>query len=985
MKRLWMVGALALALGTATAQGQTRQISGTVVEEGSGAPLSAAQVHVKGTAIGTSTRANGTFTLQVPARDVVLEVRSIGYTPIEVTVLAQTATVTVTMKRDALKLNQVVVTGQASEVSRRNLANSVASVSAEDLTKVSTQSIDDAFQGKIAGATLSTSTGAPGGGTRLQIRGISSILGSAQPLFVVDGVIVTDIAIGSGTNKITAASGTVISYEAEEAPDNRIGDINPNDIESVEVLKGSAASAIYGSKASGGVILITTKRGQSGSPRFNLQTGMGTSVLAYRNGSRHFQSLADAVTAFGPNITPYWNPNLNLDYENLAYGNRPVNQETSLSVRGGTENTKYFVSGLYRDEQGIVNNTFARKYELRVNIDQKLSDRLELLVGSAVARTGNDRGLFGNDNRGNSVAYTLTATPGFLDLRQNADGTWPINPIYPSNPLQTIAQLQNREWVWRFINTARLTFDAIQNNRHHLRVIAYGGADALNQNNNVYSPPSLQYETANATYGTSIVSWSGNLQSNLNLNLVDSWTPRSWVTATSQVGTQFEDRVFAQTRTSGQNLLGGLEEVTAGTIQGIAETRLRTDDFGVFAQTEVLFWEKLMATVGVRADRSSNNGDPGKFFFFPKASASYRLGVVRRGWLDDLKLRVAYGETGNQPLYGQKFTPLTNSNISGIGALQVSTTLAAAGIRPERQAEFEGGLDMTILGNKGTLELTGYVRNVSDMLITQTLAPSTGYGSETSNGAGMQVRGAEVVASIFAVNRGEFSWTTRLNWGANRSKITYLPVPSFLLGSPQSGAVKIELGKSATQIWANDTLPQPGGRVVVPRVIGDGNPLWNAGWGNEFRYGSFSFYALLDRQLGGMSANGTWRHYDLSQNSIDYDQLNAAGLKIGDVRRTTYLQVTNIFYEDASYLKLREATVGWDIPPRVVHRVFTGASTAKLTLSGRNLIWWTNYRGGDPESQNFGNAGIPASVQRNVELAAYPASKTFWLTLSVDF
>ncbi|MFI5309825.1 MAG: TonB-dependent receptor plug domain-containing protein, partial [Gemmatimonadales bacterium] len=301
MRRLWISLALALALGTATAQAQTRPISGTVVEEGSGSPIFGAQVHVKGTATGTSTRENGSFTLQAPARDIVLEVRSIGFTPIEVTVPAQTATATITMKRDALKLNQVVVTGQASEVSRRNLANSVASVSAEDLTKVSTQSVDDALQGKIAGATLSTSTGAPGGGTRLQIRGISSILGSAQPLFVVDGVIVSDVAIGSGTNMLTHASGSVISYDAEEAPDNRIADLNPNDIESVEVLKGSAASAIYGSKASGGVILITTKRGQSGSPKFNLQTGLGTSVLAYHNNSRKFQSLADAITAFGPN------------------------------------------------------------------------------------------------------------------------------------------------------------------------------------------------------------------------------------------------------------------------------------------------------------------------------------------------------------------------------------------------------------------------------------------------------------------------------------------------------------------------------------------------------------------------------------------------------------------------------------------------------------------------------------------------------------
>ena len=985
MRRLWIAGLLGLALGSAPAQAQTRQVTGKVTEEGTGAPLAAAQIHVKGTAIGTATLDDGTFTLQVPTRDVVLEIRRIGYPPVERTVAAGSSTLLVTLKHDVLKLEEVIITGQATGVSRRNLANSVASVSAEEITKVSTTSVDQAFQGKIAGAQLSQSTGAPGGGTRVRIRGISSILGSASPLYVVDGVIVTDVAIGSGTNKITGASGSAISAESQEAPDNRIADLNPNDIESVEILKGSAAAAIYGSKASGGVILITTKRGETGAPQFSLQTGIGTSRLAYKNGSRRFLTLGDAVAAFGAGVTPYFDPNVFYDYEDLAYGNKPLNQETSLSVRGGSANTKYFVSALYRDEEGIVYNTFARKYELRLNLDQKLSDKVSLQVGSALARTGNDRGLFGNDNKGNSISYTLTATPGFIDLRRKADGSWPINPTYASNPLQTVAQLQNREWVWRFVNTARLTIDAFQNNTHTLRVIAYGGADVLNQANNVYSPPSLQYETADGTFGTTVVSASANLQSNLNLNIVDVWKPRSWITATTQLGTQAEERVFNQSRTSGQNLIGGLEEVTAGTIRDVAESRLRTDDYGVFGQTEVLVKDKLLLTLGMRADRSSNNGDPGKFFVFPKASASYRFAGLRPGWVDDLKVRFAYGETGNQPLYGQKFTALDNSNIGGFGALRVSAARAAADIRPERQHELEGGVDMTILGNKGTLELTAYRRNVSDMLITRTLAPSTGYSSEVSNGAGMQVTGGEISASIFAVNRGDFSWTTKLNWGANRSKITFLPVPSFLLGSPQTGAVKIELGKSATQIWANDTLPQPGGRVVVPRVIGDGNPNWNAGWANDFRFGAFSFYALLDRQLGGMAANGTWRHYDLSQNSNDYDVVAATGAKLGDVRRTSYVQVTNIYYQDASYLKLREVTIGWEVPARLTRMLWSGGNAAKFTLSGRNLVWWTNYRGGDPEAQNFGSAAIPGSVQRNIELASYPASRSYWLTFSVGF
>jgi hypothetical protein len=173
--------------------------------------------------------------------------------------------------------------------------------------------------------------------------------------------------------------------------------------------------------------------------------------------------------------------------------------------------------------------------------------------------------------------------------------------------------------------------------------------------------------------------------------------------------------------------------------------------------------------------------------------------------------------------------------------------------------------------------------------------------------------------------------------------------------------------------------------VVVPVVMGDGNPLWTAGLSNEVRYKRFSLYALVDQQKGGMLANGTWRHYDLGQNSRDYDELDEFGRKKGDVRRTSYLQVTRIFYQNTSFIKLREVTFTWDMPQAWTQSVWKGASNARLSLSGRNLIWWTRFRGGDPEAQNFGGGGAPDAVQRNRELAAYPASRNFWLNFSVDF
>ncbi len=669
----------------------------------------------------------------------------------------------------------------------------------------------------------------------------------------------------------------------------------------------------------------------------------------------------------------------------MTYGEHPVNSETSVSVSGGNENTRYFVSALKRDEHGIVRNTYANKTGIRVNLDQRLGTRLMMQVGSEVLSTGNDRGLFGNDNAGNSVAYTLTKVPSFLDIRRPSGGAFPINPLYNSNPLQTIDLFKNTESVWRNISTARLTYDAWTGGQQKVQLIAYGGADVLNQKNLIFSPPELQYEPLDGLPGTSATSYADNVQSNLNLNAVHSWTPRPSIGITSQIGTQYERRTFGQSRAAAQNLLGGLEVVTAGTVRDVDESRLEVNDFGLFAQTEILWNERLLFTVAARADRSSNNGDPKKFFVFPKASASYRFPELRPGIVDELKLRVGYGETGNQPLYGQKFTGLDLSSIGGLGAFRVGTTRAADDIRPERQREVEGGIDAALFGNRANLEVTGFQRNISDLLITRTLAPSTGYSAEVSNGAAMRVRGLEISMGGFPLQRAELGWNTRLNFGMNRSKITSLPVPAFLLGTPQTGAVRIELDSSATQLIGNDTLQQAGGRVVVPVKMGDGNPSWTAGWSNEVRYGAVSLYALLDHQQGGMLANGTWRHYDLGQNSVDYDELMPNGQKVGEFRRLTYLQVTKIYYQDASYTKLREVTFAWNIPTRYLQTVTSRVNSAKLSVSGRNLKWWTDFRGGDPEAQNFGAAGVPDAIQRNRELAAYPASKSYWLNLSVDF
>jgi hypothetical protein len=372
------------------------------------------------------------------------------------------------------------------------------------------------------------------------------------------------------------------------------------------------------------------------------------------------------------------------------------------------------------------------------------------------------------------------------------------------------------------------------------------------------------------------------------------------------------------------------------------------------------------------------------------------------GTVDELKVRAAYGTTGNQPQYGQKFTNLTSGSIGGLGGFSFGTTRGFAGIRPELQRELEGGIDASLLGNRAQLELTGFERNISDLLIQRTLAPTTGFSQEVYNGASMRVRGFEASLNAFPIQTqalGGITWNTRINFAMNRSKVTKLPVPAFLISTPQVGAIQIKEGQSATRLVGNDTVgvagtcpPQPvdpsvcSTRVVgnvVPVYMGDASPDYTGGIGNEVRWKGLGLYAMLDRQKGGMLAAGTWRHFDLGQNSRDYDAPGPDPNKtLGKWRTDTYLKVTRIYYQDISYWKLREVTLSYDVPTQFLGR-FGGARNARVSLSGRNLKWWTKFRGGDPDFANFG--GTPESVQRNRELAAYPASRHFWANVQVGF
>ena len=982
--RVNVLAAATLLLWSAPAMAQ-RTVTGTVVDAVSAVPLEGVSISVRGTTTTTNTVAGGKFTLNsAPVAPFSITIRRIGYQPVTINVPAGQNDVRVALTKDLLHLSDVVITGQATTVERRNLANAVATVSGEEISRVSSESVEHALQGKVAGATISQNSGAPGGGVQVRLRGITSINAASEPLYVVDGVVMSNVAIPSNQNAVTRSTGGSNPNLTQDGQVNRIADLNPNDIENVEVLKGASASAIYGSRASNGVVIITTRRGRSGARRINATQRLGFSSISNTLGSRTFTSKEEAVAVWGPGAANYFTPGVVYDQEKELAGKKPLSSESVIDMSGGDEDTRYFISGLWKNDGGIIDNTGFQKQSVRANLNQNFGPRVDLSIQTNLTRTLAQRGLTNNDNTSVSFWMAFPFTPSFVDLRRSADGTFPSNPFTASNPLQTAALMKNDETVWRSIASGRIIFNMIEKPNYSVRLSATGGGDYFTQENSLLFPPELQFEPIDdGEPGTSLLSNSNNLNLNLTGTGVLTYTPsRGGFTSTTSVGGGGSTRDLKISRIVSRNLVGGLGVVGAGTDIQVNETRQRVENASMFAQEELLMLnEKLLLTGGINADRSSANTDTKKWFAYPKVAGSYRF-IEPVSVFNEVKIRGAFGQSGNEPLFGQKFTRLTaTQNINGLPALVVQGTVASADLHPEKQREIEGGTDITFADRRGSLEVTGFRKDISELLLQRNLAPSSGFATEIFNGGKMRTTGVEVGLSFVPIQRDNLEWLSRTTFFRTRSTITELPVPSFRTGGfgTSLGSFEIEEGKSATQIVGNDSLPD-GTRIV--HAIGDATPDFNMSFSNDVKWGGIRLYGLLDWQKGGDVVNLTKFLYDLGSNTADYaNPVSGSTLTAGAARLAAWPKQTRIYVEDAGFVKLRELTLSYDLPQSITSRIGRGVRTAQISVSGRNLLTWTNYTGLDPEVSNFGNQPIA----RNIDVAPFPPSRSFWFSLMLAF
>jgi TonB-linked SusC/RagA family outer membrane protein len=965
----------------AVALSQTREITGTVTVAGSSVPLVGATVTVEGTTLGTMTGPEGRFRLTAPAGQQVVTARHIGYRRATRTVPADQSTVDFGLERDVLQLEGVVVTGQATTVERRSATTAIAHVSGDALNTVATPTIENALAGKITGVNLQSNSGAPGGGIQMQIRGNNTILGAFDPLYVVDGVIYSNDRIASGRGVISAAAFAT----AEDDAVNRVADINPADIESIEILKGAAASSIYGSKAANGVVIITTKRGQRGPARVNVRQRLGVYTRAKTLESRRW-TLAEATDtlAYGPAVAHWFanNPSPYFNHYEQVYNNDDLSYETAVDVSGGTEATRYFIGGTWKRDEGIEIGTGFSRQALRANLTQQLGSRADLRVTSVFNRSEHQRGWNNNCNNYACHGYAFPYTPSFVDLsRRDANGNF-LTPDWgiQANSMQLVELAVNDEETNRFTGGATLNYDAVATSDHSLRLVGSAGIDAFQQNNDLWAPNDLFSERPQTLPGAAIEGDGLSQLFNWNLNAIHSYQPaaRGWSLHTS-AGLQYEDRQLKVSRITTTNLLPGQRNVDQGTNTLPAEELTQERTFALYAQEEVrLLDELLLLQAGLRAERSSMNGDIDKYYVFPKISGSYRiLGVLGEG--SEIKPRIAYGETGNLPVFGQKFTTLGTPALGGVTGITVAGAAGNKDVSPERVKEIEVGIDGIALDDRLTWELTGFDRNTTNLLLQRVPAPSSGFTSQVFNGGKIQNRGIEAAVGFTPIQGNELLWVARVTYTKYWSEVKDLEgLPPFrppLSGFGGLGVTFIEVGQPLTQIIGR-AFDAAGNRTPRDVQIGNTAPDYRMGFTSDVSYKAFTFNAVLDYQHGGDIINLTQFLYDDAGNSHDFGSPEHAARMRGYNNG-----VMTPYIEDATFLKLREVSVGVTLPEEWIARTRLGLRNAKIALSGRNLLTYQKYTGLDPEVANLGSA----AVRNNLDVAAYPPSRGFFLDITVGF
>jgi len=1021
----------------ATAQTpQNVPVSGRVTDP-KGEPLPGVTVLVKGTTNGTSTGADGSFSLSVPENST-LVFSSVGFKTQELAVTGATSTIAVRLSDDQQALNEVVVVGYGTQT-RQDLSTSVASVGSQALARQPVAGFDQALQGQAPGVQVAAPSGAPGAGISVRVRGNASLNLNGSPLYVIDGVPVLP------------------DYQQEISVGNQrlnpLNTLNPNDIESIDVLKDGAAAAIYGVRAANGVVVITTKRGKVGQAQVGLSVYYGVQKLRKKldvlNSQQFIQEYNEIQTNAGLAPVSTTDPRLqsNTDWQDEVYRTASL-QNYQLNVSGGTEKTRYYVAGGYFNQQGISQNSGFDRYNFKINLEQTVSDRFRIGTNLNLSRTHTNGSVRSELALGNSgtVLGALSQIPN-IPVR-NADGTYGVNPLNQSdNPIGNLLETSNQATVYQAIGNIYGEFDILKN----LRVRSSLGIDFRTQNENQFI--SRNYPgTTNADAST-----RGSARTASNQQVI--WLNENTVTYTPNLGDKHHltllagESMQASNRfTSGAETRGFVSNAvpylsSGSTVVGIPGSY--EDSWAllsVFGRANYDYDGKYLFSASLRADGTSRFINKYQFGYFPAVSAAWRLSkesfFPQSGPVSDLKLRASFGVNGNQEIYTyQRFSRYTTSGVNyqgGGSAIVGGVTQSDIGnndLRWEKTYQSNVGVDFSMFDNRLTLTVDLYDKQTRDLLLDVPIpvsaglppAPNQPSAIVTQNIGKIQNRGLEiglVTTNVQAQNNG-FGWTTNFNVSGNRNKI--LDLGTQVTGAGETSARNIIYGSSISQagqplgafygytmqgiVQSNaegQGLPtQNGNRPVAGDVrfadlngdgvindqdrtiIGNPNPKAFAGVTNNFSYKGVELSVFFQGQFGNQIYNQT-RQILESQS----DPLNQSTRVLNhwtptntntDIPRPVRNdpQGNNRFstrwLEDGSYVRLKNITLAYNFPTVLSKRA--SIQNLRLYVTAQNLITWTHYLGYDPEvnADPFNQTGFGR------DYGVYPQSRTFTVGLNANF
>jgi TonB-linked SusC/RagA family outer membrane protein len=936
---------------------ESYRIEGRVVDATTQRPLASVQITLEGTQQGTLSDANGNYVLaaRVPAGSYTLRYMFLGREAVtrQVTLGTQltVAVEAVALRESAVALDEIVVTGVGAPTQRRALGNAVTTVSGDLVAQAKATSIDAALAGKVPGAQIMSNSGTPGGGVSVRLRGTSSIVGGAEPLYIVDGVIIDN----SSTQQI--------NFGYRTNPSNRLADLNPADIESIEILKGAAAAALYGSRANNGVIQIFTKRGAPGSTRINVSTRATLGQL-----ERHLPfNREPALDAQGRPMPVY-------DHEALLFRDAWGNQ-TDVSVSGGADQTRFYLSAGYAHDEGIMRGASHKKLSTRLNLDQTLGTWLTVSGGANYIRSHSDLVINGENGTG-GLLTALVFTPTHFNLAEKVPGTneYVLRRAgsFP-NPLEVIDFWDTPQDVSRFVGSFQARATPFTGASLEYRL----GYDRYIMETSLFIPRTTPVI---APTGSSTAVTRNQYLVNNDVVGNYTWTAGA-MQLTSTVGMNHTSS-NERTITAGSTDLPPVTKLVRGAVQNATQNQFETATLGFFGQQTVGFSDRLFLTGALRWDASSTFGEDERWQLYPKVSASWVLSdepfIANSsvgGFFDNLRVRAALGFAGNQPPVGSAYARFPRygaiTNINRLGLVHLANP-GNPSLKPERQREWEAGLDASFLDDRFGIAFTYYDQYVTDLLLSRPFAPSTGYGSVLDNVGELSNKGIELQLTSRQVDRAALGWSTILNFSLNRNKVVKLAGAPFT--EPYNN--RVTEGEPLGVWWLFDFQRDDNGgilhdanglplRATTQTIMGDPNPDFQASLRNDFRIGGNLTASVL---LDGVFGHDVW-----NQTVRIMDQFKAGPLWEREARgefptnyTARYIAATGAYLEDGTFVKIRELSITYDIPATFTDRI--GLSSAAIELGGRNLHTFTDYRGYDPETNMFGTS----TVSRGTDFATYP-------------